>query len=242
MQKRWLHDHIAFIAMNPKVPLQETRLSQYHNYLNLEDIYDAHREALQAECLHTVPVRPAFVPSACPHWACLCLHCWAAQLPLSCPPCSHRQCPMRCNLGEVPAHCCYQRHFLSGSFAYDCTTNGQLSSCCSWAENKHAFVKTGGGLHQCRRMHRCHSLPHRRQAHQQAVCAFIRMLCLQNGCFYDFQRNHRSVRSTIVHFQVHPASLTLPQTWSDQGGPGHKRDFAVCMTPLTVGSSMSGAS
>ena len=68
-------DQVAFIAMKRQIPLQETRLSQYHNYLNLEDIYDAHRETLQAECLHTVPVSPVFLPSACLHCAhaCACI-------------------------------------------------------------------------------------------------------------------------------------------------------------------------
>ncbi len=91
-------------------------------------------------------------------------------------------------------------------------------------------------------LHAMGSLHQRCQAHQQAVCAFKRMLWLQNGRFYDFHRNHRSVRSTIVHFQVHLAFLTLPQTWSDRVEPGHKRDLAACMAPLTVWLPMSGAS
>ncbi len=79
---------LPFLLQTPNHPLQETRLSQYHNYLNLEDIYDAHRETLQAECLHTVPVSSAYMPSTCSH--CACLVCGVARMPLFHPACSHR--------------------------------------------------------------------------------------------------------------------------------------------------------
>ena len=92
-----------------------------------------------------------------------------------------------------------------------CTAVNATSS--AGADTTSACVRTGGTLHLYHSTQCCGSLHKRCQAHHQAVCAFKRMLWLQGGRFYDFHRNHRSVRSTIVHFQVHPAFLTLPQKW-----------------------------
>lgn len=107
--------------------LQDTRLEDYRNYLNLKDEVDAHQEELVQECLSVQKVQ-----------------------------------------------------FNSRNALKSCYNASAYSSC------MHSGWVT--------------ALPH---CLLEADC----MCVFQGGKFFDFYRNSRSVKSSIVHFQVRPSGL-----------------------------------